>query len=186
VLYSLSADPNEVDKITTDGTVRLLGDLGLSPDSRLVLIMVWKMRAATQCEFSREEFTGGLMELGVDSVDKLRTRLALVEADTLRDPVKFRDLYIFSFAYAKNPSQKGIEIDMAVPYWHILLHGRFTLLELWTQFIQVGNTNIFRNFETGVRKLMVLCLCVRSSTSGRFLVIRGSFCWTFVRRFRRT
>jgi hypothetical protein len=75
------------------------------------------------------------MELGVD---KLRTRLALVEADTPCDPVKFRDLYIFSFAYAKNPSQNGIEIDMAVPYWHILLHGRFTLLELWTQFIQVG------------------------------------------------
>jgi DCN1-like protein 1/2 len=70
----LAADPNEVDKITTDGMVRLLGDLGLSPDSRLVLIMVWKMRAATQCEFSREEFTGRLMELGVDSVDKLRTR----------------------------------------------------------------------------------------------------------------
>jgi hypothetical protein len=39
-----------------------------------------------------------------------------VEADTLHDPVKFRDLYIFSFAYAKNPSQKGIEIDMPVPY----------------------------------------------------------------------
>jgi DCN1-like protein 1/2 len=54
--------------------VRLLGDLGLSPDLHLVLIMVWKMRAATQCEFSRKEFTGGLMELGVDSVDKLRTR----------------------------------------------------------------------------------------------------------------
>lgn len=152
--------------MTADGTLRLLQDLKLQPDSRLVLIMVWKMRAATQCEFSKEEFQNGLLELGsvylhlvdfkvitrfnrlfnwgfkynmdrVDSIDKLRSKLPSVEADTLRDVVKFRDLYIFSFAYAKNPNQKGIELDMAIPYWHILLQGRFPLLNLWTQFLQV-------------------------------------------------
>jgi len=72
----------------------------------------------------------------VDSTDKLRTKLGQVEQDTLRDPTKFRDLYIFSFSYAKNPTQKGIELEMAVPYWNILLHGRFQLLPLWTQFLQ--------------------------------------------------
>jgi len=75
----------------------------------------------------------------VDSLDKLRTKLSTVEQDTLRDPTKFRDLYIFSFAYAKNPTQKGIELEMAVPYWNILLQGRFQLLPLWTQFLQVLN-----------------------------------------------
>lgn len=74
----------------------------------------------------------------VDSLDKLRTKLAQVEQDTLRDPTKFRDLYIFSFAYAKNPTQKGIEMEMAIPYWNILLQGRFQLLPLWTQFLQVN------------------------------------------------
>lgn len=47
-----------------DGIYRLLQDLKLTPDSRLVLIMAWKMRAATQCEFSRDEFLNGLVELG--------------------------------------------------------------------------------------------------------------------------
>jgi len=135
-LFSKYRDPNEADKITADGTLRMLQDLKLSPDSRLVLIMVWKMKAATQCEFSKEEFQYGLLELGVDSIDKLRNRLPLVEQETSKDPVKFRDLYIWSFAYAKNPTQKGIELDMAIPYWQILLNGRFPLLKLWTQFLQ--------------------------------------------------
>jgi len=50
--------------MTAEGTLRLLQDLKLQPDSRLVLIMVWKMRAATQCEFSKEEFQTGLLDLG--------------------------------------------------------------------------------------------------------------------------
>jgi len=60
-----------------------------------------------------------------------------MEAEVQRDVTKFRDLYIFSFSFAKNPNQKGIELEMAIPYWNILLHGRFTLLGLWTQFLQV-------------------------------------------------
>ncbi|CAL8123508.1 unnamed protein product [Orchesella dallaii] len=135
-LFNKYRDPSEPDKMGPEGIYRLLQDLKLAPDSRLVLIMAWKMRAATQCEFSREEFQNGLVELGVDSLDKLRSKLATVEQDTLRDPTKFRDLYIFSFAYAKNPTQKGIELEMAIPYWNILLHGRFQLLPLWTQFLQ--------------------------------------------------
>jgi len=58
------ADATEPDKITADGIVRFLEDLGLSPESKLVLIICWKFRAATQCEFTREEFIGGMSEMG--------------------------------------------------------------------------------------------------------------------------
>ena len=44
--------------------MRLLDDLDLPPDSRLVLILAWKLRAATQCEFTRDEFMNGFTELG--------------------------------------------------------------------------------------------------------------------------
>lgn len=50
--------------MTADGIVRFLDDLNLSPDSKLVLIIAWKFRAAAQCEFSREEFMTGMTELG--------------------------------------------------------------------------------------------------------------------------
>lgn len=57
-------DPSEKEKITEDGIMKFLDDLGLSPESRLVLIIAWKFRAETQCEFTRDEFMNGMTELG--------------------------------------------------------------------------------------------------------------------------
>jgi hypothetical protein len=60
----LLADPAEPDKMTGQGIIRFLEELGLSPDSRLVLIIAWKFRAQAQCEFSRDEFMTGMTDLG--------------------------------------------------------------------------------------------------------------------------
>ena len=86
--------------------MKFLDDLDLSPESKLVLIIAWKFRAETQCEFTKDEFMNGMMDLGVDSIDKLKTRLSSLENE-LRDPQKFKDFYHFTFNYAKNPGQKG-------------------------------------------------------------------------------
>jgi hypothetical protein len=61
---SIVVDPNEPDKMGAEGICNFLQDLNLDADSRLVLVMVWKMKAATQCEFSREEFVSGMLEMG--------------------------------------------------------------------------------------------------------------------------
>ncbi len=59
-----SADPHDEDKIGLDGVQRFCDDLVLDPVSVSVLIVAWKFRAATQCEFSRGEFLEGMAELG--------------------------------------------------------------------------------------------------------------------------
>ena len=58
------ADPSEPDKMTAEGIMKFLDDLSLSPESKLVLIIAWKFRAATQCEFTRDEFMSGMTEVG--------------------------------------------------------------------------------------------------------------------------
>ena len=81
-LYNRYKDPSEPEKIGMEGVVRFLEDLNLDPTSRLgeirvrmnvinfnllfrsVLIIAWKFKAQQQCEFSREEFIGGMVELG--------------------------------------------------------------------------------------------------------------------------
>ena len=60
----LITDPQEPEKMTMDGVVRLLEDLQLDPGSKLVLLMAWKFQAAAQCEFSHGEFINGMTELG--------------------------------------------------------------------------------------------------------------------------
>jgi len=58
------SDQNQENKILAEGVLKLLEDLRLDPEDRLVLILAWKFQAANQCEFSREEFVNGMIELG--------------------------------------------------------------------------------------------------------------------------
>merc|ERR1712242_199046 len=35
-----------------------------------------------------------------------------------------------------NPGQKGLDLEMALAYWNIVLRGRFRFLDIWSQFLQ--------------------------------------------------
>ncbi|ELT88460.1 hypothetical protein CAPTEDRAFT_112003 [Capitella teleta] len=128
------SDPHEEDKILAEGMLRFLEDLNLHPESRTVLILAWKFKAATQCEFTREEFVQGMVELSADSIERLKTKCVPLELE-IRDQNKFKDFYHFTFNYAKNPSQKGLDLDMALAYWNIVLKDRFRFIELWCKFL---------------------------------------------------
>lgn len=84
----------------------------------------------------------------MDSIDKLKACLNSLENE-LRDPQKFKDFYQFTFNYAKNPGQKGLDLDMAIAYWNIVLDDKFKFLPLWCQFLQVRYLMyIYVNFYT--------------------------------------
>lgn len=131
--YREPADPN---KIGADGIIQFLNDLNLSPDSKLVLIIAWRFKAETQCEFSKDEFCNGMQAVEADSVEKLKMRLPMLEME-LNDALRFKDFYHFTFNYAKEANQKGLDLDMAIVYWNIVLKGRFKFLDLWCQFLLV-------------------------------------------------
>jgi len=135
MLYSKYRDPRDPEKIGMEGVVRLLEDLHLDPGSRVVLLFAWKLQAATQCEFTHQEFINGLTELGCDTLEKLRCKLHSLEKE-IEDSNKFKDFYQFTFNYAKNPGQKGLDLDMALAYWNIVLKGRFRFLDIWSQFLK--------------------------------------------------
>lgn len=128
-------DASENDKILADGIMHFLEDLALSPDSRSVLLLAWKFKSATQCVFTKEEFVNGMMELGCDSIEKLRLKLPALDLE-IQDAGKFKDAYQFTFNYAKNPGQKGLDLDMAIAYWNIILQGQFKFLDLWCRYLQ--------------------------------------------------
>ena len=57
------SDPHEEDKMTVDGVMKFLEELQLNPESLTVLILAWRFKAATQCEFTKDEFVNGMMEM---------------------------------------------------------------------------------------------------------------------------
>lgn len=132
-LYEKYKDPHE-DKMLANGLTKFCEDIALDPASFEILLICWKFKAAVQCEFTRKEFCDGMLELGCDSLESLRRRIVGVEQE-LSTPSKFRDLYQFTFNFAKNPGQKGLDLEMAIAYWNIVFKGRFKFLDLWVQFL---------------------------------------------------
>ena len=61
--YSPLADADD-DKMLAEGISRFCDDVHLDPTSLTVLILAWKFKATTQCEFTRKEFVEGMAELG--------------------------------------------------------------------------------------------------------------------------
>ena len=92
-MYNKYADPNQPDKICQEGVIQLLEDLGLDPSSRTVLLFAWKLRASAQCEFSKQEFTQGLLEMGCDSIGQLRSKLPSLEEEIAANEIRFREFY---------------------------------------------------------------------------------------------
>ncbi|XP_067943990.1 DCN1-like protein 1 [Watersipora subatra] len=133
-LFNRYKDESNMSKMTADGVVRFLDDLRLDPGHRLVLIIAWRFQAAHQCEFTKEEFISGMQDLGCDSIERLRNKLPQLESE-IADPEKYRKFYHFTFNYARNVGQKGLDLDVAIAYWNIVMEGRFRFLDLWCKFL---------------------------------------------------
>jgi DCN1-like protein 1/2 len=110
-LFNKYRDSVEEDKILAEGVSRICCDLKLDPTSVTVLIFAWKLQAATQCEFTRSEFVDGMTRLGCDSIEKLRKRCETLDKE-IQDPQNFKDFYLFTFNFAKNPGQKGLGMSL--------------------------------------------------------------------------
>ncbi len=69
------------------------------------LVVAYHMNAATMGEFTKEEFTQGLLKLGCDSVDKLRKKLPELRAE-LNVEDKFKDVYAYAYKFSCEVRQR--------------------------------------------------------------------------------
>ncbi|OAY79177.1 DCN1-like protein 2 [Ananas comosus] len=134
-LYNRYKDPY-VDMITVDGISLLCEDLQVDPQDIVMLVISWHMKAAIMCEFSRQEFIGGLQSLGIDSIEKFREKLPALRAE-LKDEQKFHEIYNFAFSWAKEKGQKSLQLDTAIGMWQLLFAEKhWPFVDYWCQFLQ--------------------------------------------------
>ncbi|GFR46472.1 hypothetical protein Agub_g8049 [Astrephomene gubernaculifera] len=138
-LYQQYKEPGE-ELISVDGITRFCSDLEVDPTDIVVLVISCYMGAAVMCEYSKEEFTGGLVKLGVDSVEKLKGRLPELRAE-LRGEGRFREVYNFAYNFSREKGQKCVQLDTAVAMWQLLLASpsvpeqRWPLIDDWCDFL---------------------------------------------------
>ncbi|PIM99518.1 hypothetical protein CDL12_27985 [Handroanthus impetiginosus] len=122
--------------ILVDGITLLCNDLQVDPQDIVMLVLSWHMKAATMCEFSKQEFIGGLQSLGIDSLEKFRERIPFMRSE-LKDEHKFREIYNFAFGWAKEKGQKSLALDTAIGMWQLLFaEKQWPLVDHWCQFLQ--------------------------------------------------
>ncbi|XP_043233225.1 DCN1-like protein 3 [Amphibalanus amphitrite] len=137
-LFEVYRDPAE-DAILEDGVERLCADLELRPDEFRVLLLAWRLNAQTMCRFSRAEFVGGCRSLKVDSIRALQARLPQVAAEVAADPVKFKDLYHFTFRFGLDAElgQRILPAPMAISLWRLVFsQSEPALLEPWLRYLE--------------------------------------------------
>ncbi|NXQ03714.1 DCNL2 protein, partial [Vidua macroura] len=130
-LYNRYKDPQDENKIGIDGIQQFCDDLSLDPASISVLVVAWKFRAATQCEFSKKEFIDGMTELGCCLVE---------ETDPHLSTTFFQEAVESNKVTSKPPLLQETwrrlrDLEMAIAYWNLVLSGRFKFLDLWNKFL---------------------------------------------------
>ncbi|KAJ8568402.1 hypothetical protein K7X08_027935 [Anisodus acutangulus] len=135
VLFNKYKDPN-VDMIMADGISNLCNDLQVNPDDIVMLVLAWEMRAETMCEFSKQEFIGGVESLEIDSMEKFKKKIPILRSQ-LKDEDTFRDIYNFAFDWAKEKGQKSLALETGIALWQLLFaEFKWPLVDQWCQFIQ--------------------------------------------------
>ena len=84
--------------------------------SRAILILAWKFQASDQGKFSLEEFNNGMSDLRASSLSELKERLLDIDSKIDNDTSEFKDLYIYTFDFAKQKSYKSLETEVAIEY----------------------------------------------------------------------
>ncbi|XP_056173430.1 uncharacterized protein LOC115666174 isoform X2 [Syzygium oleosum] len=111
------------DMILVDGITLLCNDLQVDPQDIVMLVLSWHMKAATMCEFSKQEFISGLQALGIDTLEKFRERIQYMRSE-LKDEQKFREIYNFAFGWAKEKAR----------------HNKAISRDTWSQLLEFART----------------------------------------------
>lgn len=140
VLFNKYKDPN-VDMIMADGISNLCNDLQVDPQDIVMLVLSWKLKAASICEFSKQEFIGGVQSLEIDSMEKFKNKIPFLRSQ-LKDEDTFSEIYNFTFDWAKEKGQKTLALETALALWQLLFAElQWPLIDQWCQFIQERHNN---------------------------------------------
>jgi len=142
-LFNQLKDPQDPETIGIDGITKFCEELQVDPASIAILVVCWKFGAKTQCVFTYQEFITGMTTLECDDMPKLRSKLPQLVGE-VNNMEKFRELYQFTFLFAKNVGQKFLDLEMAIAYWELLLKDKFKFLALWNEYLS-NHTNFKRS-----------------------------------------
>lgn len=162
-LYDKYATKDEEGGIQGEGIMSFCEDFQINPTEIHLLILFWKLNCQKKYYISEQEFIYGLSDLGMESSSKLKSLFPKL-TNYISDPKQFKSFYGFCFDYFREPSQKRLMTEIAVPTWKLLLsnykyiddwaafllNGKDKTIpkDTWNQFLTFTQDTNFKSFET--------------------------------------
>jgi len=120
-MFGKYKEPEE-DVIGVDGLTKFSADLGVDAADVMLLIISYHLNAQTMT-WTKDEFIKGLQKMGVDSISKLKAQFKTLYKE-LDDPVKFKEIYRFSFNFTKEPDQKILDLQMGISLLELIMANK--------------------------------------------------------------
>ena len=117
-------DHGQNERIEAEGIIRLCQDLSLDPMDPVTLVLSMKMNADTMGQYTKEEFHRGMRVMGSDDIDKLKAKIPALRSE-YQSPSGFKNVYEFSFHFAKEPNAKALALDTAIAMWKVLMGDKW-------------------------------------------------------------
>eukprot|EP01098_Paradermamoeba_levis_P010546 TRINITY_DN4436_c0_g1_i1.p1 TRINITY_DN4436_c0_g1~~TRINITY_DN4436_c0_g1_i1.p1 ORF type:complete len:246 (-),score=70.80 TRINITY_DN4436_c0_g1_i1:80-787(-) len=121
-LFDKYKDAENQKQIGPDGIERFCQDLGVSPEDVAILVLAFYLQPQEMGIFTKEEFTKGLLKMGAHTIEEITAALPSLRNE-LNDPVKFKEIYRFSFLFTKG-TQKSLEIQLAQNLLAMVMKGK--------------------------------------------------------------
>ncbi|KAG0289009.1 hypothetical protein BGZ96_007321 [Linnemannia gamsii] len=126
---------DEEDQILIEGMEKFCAALDVDPTDVVMLVMAYHLKAENMCEFTRTGFIEGWTKLRCDTIEKMKDGVETMRQE-LKEDAAFKEIYYFSFSFGLSENQKSLPLDVAIPFWTILLPDRFPRLEMWCDFVE--------------------------------------------------
>ncbi|CAO3702774.1 unnamed protein product [Rhizopus stolonifer] len=123
------------ERIGPDGCQAFFSDIGAPLESIVPLLIAWKMKSSRMGYITREEWDRCMNDWNIDSESKLKTSLSKLQTTVESDDVMFKQVYLFTFAYAKSVDQKSMDIETSVALWQVLLSS-YPIMKSFVKFIE--------------------------------------------------
>jgi len=166
-LYKLfdkyAAKDDEDNGIQGEGIMSFCQDMSINPEDKNLLILFWKLNCDKKYYISERQFIYGLSELGMESAQKVKSLFPKLSS-YISDPRSFKQFYGYCFDYFRDPAQKRLPTEIAVPTWKVLLssykyiddwsafclNGKEKTVpkDTWNQFLSFTQDQTFKGFET--------------------------------------
>ncbi|KAG2392208.1 hypothetical protein C9374_012460 [Naegleria lovaniensis] len=130
------SNEDDVDYIGTEGILKMAEDIGINPEQRILLIILYKIGATEQYKIKHKEFIDGFKRNGCYSMKDIKSKAPTWEQPITNNNAEFKKFYIWCYQYSKEPSAKSMSAEMASATWRLILSDRYKKINEWCDYVE--------------------------------------------------